>query len=300
MLGRIPIFCEPVNASKTCRLCDQPLPFLARLTRANFCCTQHEESYAAKQAILSINRILNFAAPTESTTEYPLVTGCAIRVSETKRALAQAATPEMARVLGLKAELFPSQKKRVPEPSFSLLREDMFHPLAWSRTLTEEPQLAAFVPQRPVLPLLPKEVRPDEIPFVNELDIVRSTRTAEVMPRERSLWPEQTFDTETQQHRLFQAQVVGAEMRSAFSLGPAGLTHVITAVVYVRDEKVVTPNTPPDVSAGLSSLFEGVGGMTPKIAAAADVAPSEPGVAIKKARPRHALRAKHVRRKPAR
>jgi hypothetical protein len=278
------------------------LPFLARIVRANFCCAQHEELYAAKQATLSINRILNFEAPTGSTAEYPLVPGCAIRMSETKRALAQAATPQMARVLGLKAESFPSQEKRVPEPSFSLLRGDMFHPLAWSRTRTEEPQLAAFVPQRPVLPFLPEEVRPDEIPVGNEVDIVRSSRTAEVMPREQSFWPEQTFDRETQQHRLFQAQVVGAEMRSAFSLGPAGLTHVITAIVYVRDEKVVTPNPLPDVSAGLSSLFEAVGRMTPNasLAAAADVTPSEPGVAIKKARPRHTLRARRVRRKPAR
>jgi hypothetical protein len=294
-----------VNALKKCRLCDQPLPFLARITRANFCCTKHEDLYAAKQATLSINRILDFAPPTGSTTEYPMVTGHAIRMSETKRALAQAATPQMARVLGLKAESFPSQKKRVPEPSFSLLREDMFQPLAWSGTRTEEPQLAAFVPQSLVLPFLPEKVRPDEIPFGNELDIVRSNRTAEVMPRERSLWPVQTFDTETQQHRLFQAQVVGAEMRSAFALGPAGLIQIITAVVYVRDEKVMTPNTLPDASAGLSTLFEAVGRsiMAPNakdFATAEDVAPSEPGVATKKARPRHALRARSARRKPAR
>jgi hypothetical protein len=280
------------------------LTFLSRIARANFCCTKHEELYAAKQATLSINRILDFAEPTGSTTEYPMVTGRAIRMSETKRALAQAATPQMARVLGLKAESFPSQEKRVPEPGFSSLREDVFHPLAWSGTRTEEPQLAAFVPQSPVLPFLPEDVRPDEIPFGNVLDIVRSNRTAEVIPRERSLWPEQTFDTETQQHRLFQAQVVGAEMRSAFSLGPAGLTHVITAVIYVRDEEVVTPNTRPDVSAGISSVFEAVGRSTMKpnanFAAAPDVAPSEPGVAIKKARPRHALRAKRVRRNPCR
>lgn len=162
-------------------------------------------------------------------------------------------------------------KEEPPDPELASFCISMFGPLTWGGARPElEP--AAFVPGTPLFPALGIEVRTEIAPDAEvlpgrELAIVRTgappspdtgvafrpTRTPEILPGALSLW------TGTQEPSLHQAQVMAAEVRSSFCLGPAGVIQVITAVILVKDESVSTPNISEDPTVSLGNLLAALG-----------------------------------------
>jgi hypothetical protein len=63
-----------VDAPKKCWHCDRPLAFTKRLIGAHFCSGKHERLYLAKEATLSLQRIIGFAPENGSTQERPAPT----------------------------------------------------------------------------------------------------------------------------------------------------------------------------------------------------------------------------------
>jgi hypothetical protein len=242
-----------VIAFKKCWYCDRPISLYRLWTRSNFCSKKHEDLYLAQQVSLAMARIINSTGQGEMETS--VLASHQFGSSPGHRFWAAQVEPQIA-----------SRTLRASEPV--LLRHPKFPPVAWTNTRLVEPEPAACGTESPALPFLPSNVRPEapydlEIPMTMALAVIPAEAT---LDEKRTLevlegWPfsglQAPVEGATGQQSLSQNEVIAAEMRSGFCLGPAGVIQVLTAVFLVKDG-AVTRNQTANVTVSLANLLEAV------------------------------------------
>jgi hypothetical protein len=140
-----------------------------------------------------------------------------------------------------------------PVPALSSFCKTMFRPFASHGTYLGELEPVAFVSGTPMFPAV-AVVPDDDVPMSTELAVIGTNAsecglTPEVLTSAQSLWTE---------GNAYHPEIIATEMRSRFCLGPAGVIQIVTAVVFVKDERA-TPSNISETTLSLANLCDAIG-----------------------------------------